>query len=69
MKSIFDSSYLFVLLIFKTEYDYNSWSCDSNPHEAFRIYPDNYIYQFKLKPEDVKKDIPINDLNYSIINY
>lgn len=77
MKSIFHSSFVFLTPIpdtspedfYKTGYDYNLWLFHSEPHEAFRIYPDNYTYQFKLIPVDVRTDIRINDLNYSLINY
>jgi beta-galactosidase len=47
----------------------DSWTLHSKPHEAFRIYPDNYTYQFRIKPVDATMDIQLNDLNYSLIKY
>jgi beta-galactosidase len=47
----------------------DSWSLQSKPHEAFRIYPDNYNYQFILKPVELENLKPGENLNYSLTKY
>ena len=46
-----------------------NWTPPSKPHEEFRIYPDNYKYQFRIIPVELENNLADKDLNYTLINY